>query len=110
LSVCRWSDKLIIGAFPLENFEIENKDGVHHRHLQLGYHGRDQQAADLRITQRLPQRPPVQCERQERQYGGKYRDQDRAQPQDAGINQCQLKVVSCDMPFLNEVEKNNGIR
>jgi hypothetical protein len=31
--------QLIFGGFPFENLEVEDKDGIHHGHLQLGDHG-----------------------------------------------------------------------
>ena len=47
-------------GLPANHLEIENEGGVEHRHQQQRNHRCNQQASDLRVTKRLPQRAAVQ--------------------------------------------------
>src|ERR1700723_1062169 len=105
--VDRRGRQLIFGGFPFENLEVEDKDGIHHGHLQLGDHGGHQQAADLRVAERLPQWASVQSQRQQRQYRGAHSNQDRTETPDTRGNQRQFKVISLGVPLLDKVEQND---
>src|SRR5262245_631500 len=51
--------RLLLVARPLHDPEVEHRDRVQHRHQQQGDEGGHGEAADLRVAERLPQRPAV---------------------------------------------------
>ena len=56
-------------GFPLHEFQVEHEDRIDHRHEQQRDKGRCRETADLRVTERLPERPPVQREREQSDHG-----------------------------------------
>src|SRR5215831_2102768 len=61
---CRFLLMRSARSFPLHQLQIEDEDGVQHRHQKQSDESRHAKSADLRITKRLPQWLSVQGERE----------------------------------------------
>src|SRR6266849_6163444 len=51
------------GPLPFHELQVEDEDDVEHLDQQQLDEGRQREAADLRVAERLPERPPVNGER-----------------------------------------------
>ena len=94
--------------FPFEDLQIENEDRVEHRDQEQCDEGGHGQPADLRVTQRLPERASMQRQGEQGEDGGPDRDHHRAQAHDAGINHRFFKRLALGMLLLDEIEKSHG--
>ena len=56
---------------PLDDLEIQHRNRVEHRHQDQRDHRGHREPADLRITERFPQGPAMQGERNERERRAK---------------------------------------
>src|ERR1051326_2358978 len=94
---------------PLDPLQIENKDSVQHGDEQQGNHRRNTKSTDLSVTKRLPQRPAVRRQREERDYRCTHRDQYWTQADNAGVEKRLAQTLAALMGLLNEVEQHNHV-
>ena len=80
-----------------------------HRHQQQRDEGRQREAADLRVAERLPERSAVHRERDQAEHGRADRDQHRPQAQDAGVEQRLAQRLAPLVPLLDEVEEHDDV-
>src|SRR5262245_25191927 len=96
-------------GLPLHQFQVEHEDGVNHGNQQQGHKGGDTQAADLRVTHRLPQRPAVRGQRKEREHRGADRDHHRPQPHNPRVQQRLAQRSASFARFFDEVEEHDDV-
>ena len=74
-----------VPGLPFDDFQVEDGDAVEDGDQQESDEGGYGQAADLGVAEGLPQRAAVAGEREQREDGRAYGDQDGAQALDAGV-------------------------
>jgi hypothetical protein len=107
VDIQRWDIGLFDGI-PFKHFQVEHEDCIHDPHLEFGDHRRDQQTADLCVTQGLPKRAAMQREREEREHGCENDDEHGTQAENASIDERVLEIVADRVPLLDVVEDIGG--
>jgi hypothetical protein len=96
-------------ARPFYDFQIQDKNGIEDRDQQQGDERGNPETANLRVAQRLPQRPPMYGEREQGQDGGADGDHNRPQTNDSRVQQRLLERFPFFVHFLDEIEEHDHV-
>src|SRR4030095_10115412 len=94
---------------PFHKFEVQDERRVENGNQKQRHKGGDREAADLRVTERFPQRAAVRRQREKRDDGRRDGDEDRPQPHDTGIEQSLDERLTRFVAFLDEVEQHDDM-
>src|SRR5208282_4004093 len=96
-------------GLPLNQLQVQHKDGIDHRDKQQRHKRRDTKTTDLGVAERFPEGSPVNGQGYEPKHSRADRDHHGPQSHYAGIEQSFSQRLPSLVRFFDEVEENDDV-
>src|SRR6266478_4315361 len=97
---------LLFGCYiPGNPLQVQNKNRIEDRDQEQGDEGSDGESTDLRITERFPEWPTLECEREQSKDRRADGDHHRPDTLNPGIRKSSLQGLALFVHLLDEVEQ-----